>query len=119
MLLLLLACTGAGDSAKSDTDPTGSSTTCATLNSGTDWYWDGECPMMVTPCDIVVEGCSLSIDYEADGGMTMGMPYSGTISGSTISFADDDTVTGCVGTIVDADHVEGSCGDGCTFTLER
>ncbi len=121
LLLSLLACSGAGDSdAVADTDSSNANTgECAAVNSGTNWAWDGQCPQMVTPCDIVVDGCSLTIDYAADGGMTMGMPYSGTVSGTTVTFAAGDEVTGCVGTVVDADTIEGTCGDGCTFTLER
>lgn len=74
---------------------------------------------MRTPCDIVVTECSLTIDYSADGGMTMGMPYAGTIEGDTITFEDGDGVNGCVGTIEDADTVSGTCDGGCTFTLRR
>ena len=107
---------GRGDSDDSDTGTGGA---CAVLSSGDDWYWKGECPQMRTPCDIVVDGCSLTIDYSADGGMTMGMPYEATIEGDTITFADGDTVTGCVGTIEDADTVSGTCDGGCTFELQR
>ena len=135
--LLLLACAGGtktddsapntGDdtSANHETADTSSHETadsgpaCSTMNSGTDWAWTGECPQMRTPCDIVVDGCSLTIDYSADGGMTMGMPYSGTISGDTVTFGDDDSVTGCVGTIEDPDKVTGTCSNGCSFTLRR
>ncbi len=122
--LLLVACvTKDGDSAAGETgdtaDTTDTAPACATLNGGTDWAWQGECPQMRTPCDIVVSGCELAIDYAADGGMTMGMPYAGTIEGDTITFEDGDTVDGCVGTIEDADSVTGSCAGGCTFTLRR
>ena len=124
-LLALLACGAqtASDSAASDDSATGADTSveaaCATLNTGDNWAWQGECPQMRTPCDIVVTECSLAIDYAADGGMTMGMPYAGTITGSTITFEDGDEVTGCVGTIEDADTVSGTCSGGCTFTLRR
>lgn len=142
-LILLLACGGGtktDDSANSSTDDTSgggadsgdtdsadtnggdsadSTPTCSTLNSGDDWYWSGECPQMRTPCDIVVDGCSLTIDYAADGGMTMGMPYSATIEGSTVTFSDDNSVSGCVGTLESADKVTGTCSNGCTFTLRR
>lgn len=136
-LLLLLACTGdtktddtsdntgddsadtSQDTGDTDTGDTDTGPTCATLNSGDDWSFNGECPQMRTPCDIVVDGCSLTIDYAADGGMTMGMPYEGTIEGDTITFADGDSVTGCVGTIEDADTVSGTCDGGCSFTLRR
>ena len=89
------------------------------MNSGTDWKWEGECPQMRTPCDIVVKGCEVAIDYDADGGMTMGMPYAGTISGNTITFEDGDILTGCVGTLSDADNASGTCDDGCTWELSR
>lgn len=126
--LLFLGCaTSGGDtsdtssdtSADTSSDTSSDTASCSELSSGTDWAWTGECPQMPTPCDIVVTGCSLTIDYAADGGMTMGMPYAGTIEGDTVTFADDNGVTGCVGTILDADHVEGTCGDGCTFELAR
>ena len=74
---------------------------------------------MRTPCDIVVDGCSFTIDYEADGGMTMGMPTGGTIEGDTVTFTEDNGVTGCTETIIDADTVEGTCDGGCTYTLSR
>lgn len=98
-----------------DTDP-GS---CDPMSSGNDWAWSGQCPGMVTPCDITVDGCAVTIDYSADGGMTMGMPYSATISGSTVTFADDNTKSGCVGTLDDPDTITGTCDGGCTFTLSR
>ena len=114
-LLLFLACAGetktddsssnTGDDSADTTDDSGGADdsagetgpTCDAMSSGDDWYWNGECPQMRTPCDIVVDGCSLTIDYNADGGMTMGMPYEATIEGSTVTFADGDSMTGCVG----------------------
>lgn len=128
VLALLIACgtaTKAVDSAAADTSTTDTSTNgdtgaaCSVLNSGTDWAWLGECPQMRTPMDLVVTGCSLAIDYDADGGMTMGMPYAGTVSGSTVTFDAGDSVTGCTGTVVSADRIEGSCDGGCTYTLRR
>jgi len=104
----------AADDSADDTAPT-----CDPMTSGDDWAWLGECPQMRTPCDIVVDGCSLTIDYSADGGMTMGMPYSATIEGSTVTFSDDNSVSGCVGTLESADKVTGTCSNGCTFTLRR
>lgn len=127
-LILLYACIGgtkSDDSAPTsdDSDSGGADSdtgpACAALNSGDDWAWSGACPQMRTPCDIVVDGCSLAIDYSADGGMTMGMPYEATVSGDTITFADGDSVTGCEGTIEDADTVSGTCDGGCAFTLRR
>ena len=108
----------ADDTGGSSTD-TGTEANCATMSSGDDWKWNGECPQMRTPCDIVVTGCTFVIDYAADGGMTMGMPYAGSIDGSSIQFEDGDSVTGCTGTLEDADTISGSCDGGCTFTLER
>jgi hypothetical protein len=129
MLILLLACTGPAknesstESANDSTSdspvdsPADSTPLCESMSSGTDWAWNGECPQMRTPCDIVVTGCSFSIDYEADGGMTMGMPKSGTIADTTVTFGEEGAVKGCTGTLIDADHIEGSCSDGCTFEL--
>lgn len=114
-LTLLLACGTAGTTDSADA----SGAACATVTSADDWAWYGECPQMTTPVDLDVEGCALSLDYAADGGMTMGMPYAGTISGDTVTFEAGDTVTGCVGTVNGADRIEGTCGGGCTFTLRR
>jgi hypothetical protein len=112
--------TGELDSGPGDSSGgTDSEAACAEVTAGTDWAWSGQCPQMRTPCDIEVDGCSLTIDYEADGGMTMGMPYSATVEGDTITFADDNSVEGCTGTVLDADEIEGSCKGGCTYTLKR
>ena len=135
LTLLLLACTTGVDSADKATNDTADADTdtdadtdadtdtdtpaCATVNSGDDWAWSGECPQMTTPVLITVEECTMTLDYDAVGGMTMGMPYSATIEGDTVTFADDDTVDGCVGTVEDADRISGSCADGCTFRLRR
>lgn len=129
IITLLLACSGGGstdkdagaldDSAATDDTAEDTAPACAEMNSGEDWVWSGECPQMRTPCDIVVDGCALSIDYTADGGMTMGMPYAGTLAGSTVTFEDGDTVTGCVGTLESADKLTGTCDGGCTFTLRQ
>lgn len=132
-LYLLLACTGGadsnpkGDSDPANTDDTGATDTgdgdtapaCATVTPGEDWAWLGECPRMTTPVVIAVESCALTLDYDAVGGMTMGMPYSATISGDAVTFAGDNSVTGCVGTVETADQITGSCDGGCTFTLSR
>lgn len=116
----LFACTTTSDSSKTtDSGGTDSTPGCATVNAGDDWAWDGGCPMMPTPVVIAVSGCDLTLDYDAVGGMTMGMPYSGTVSGTTVTFADDDSVTGCVGTVESADSISGTCDGGCDFTLAR
>lgn len=133
LLALLIACSagttnsgttdsGAADSADSADTDTGTGDTgpaCATMNSGDDWAWSGECPGMTTPVVISVDGCALTLDYDAVGGMTMGMPYSATIEGDVVTFADDNGVDGCVGTVDTADKITGSCADGCTFKLKR
>jgi hypothetical protein len=110
---------GAGDTADTDTGSGDTAPACATVNSGDDWAWSGECPQMNTPVVITVEGCALALDYDAVGGMTMGMPYSATIEGDVVTFADDNGVDGCVGTVDTADKITGSCADGCTFKLKR
>lgn len=130
-LVLLFACstgsstdtpddTSQADSA--DTADTGSgdtAPTCSTVSPGDDWAWSGECPGMTTPVVVEVDGCTLTLDYDAVGGMTMGMPYSATIEGDAVTFADDNGVDGCVGTVETADKITGSCADGCTFKLKR
>lgn len=103
-----------GADSDSETDPA-----CVEVNSGDDWAWSGECPQMATPVVITVDGCELALDYDAVGGMTMGMPYSGMIDGDQVTFADDNGVEGCSGTVKDADTITGSCGDGCTYKLRR
>ncbi len=109
-----------GDTGNTDTGKTDTGTlACASLSTGDDWAWNGQCPQMRTPCDIVADGCAFTIDYAADGGMTMGMPTGGTIAGDTVTFSEDNGVTGCTGTVIDADTVEGTCDGGCTFTLSR
>lgn len=131
LTLLLLACatgtdsTDKADSGAADTadtaDTSGGDTApaCSTVNSGDDWAWSGECPGMTTPVAITVDGCAMTLDYDSVGGMTMGMPYSATIDGDTVTFADDDSVDGCVGTVETADKITGSCDGGCTFKLKR
>lgn len=126
--LLLLACTGSKESAPvdsskntdsqgtTDTGPTDSTPLCESMTSGEDWAWEGECPQMTTPCEIVVTGCGFTIGYSS--GMTMGMPSGGSIAGTAVSFTGG-SVRGCEGTLEDADHISGSCASGCTFTLSR
>lgn len=111
--------TSADSSADSGTTDSPTAPACATVSSGTEWAWYGECPQMTTPCDLVVDGCSITIDYEADGGMTMQMPGSGIIEGDTITFGNERSVTGCVGTVESPDSISGSCDSGCTFTLRQ
>ncbi len=117
--LLFTACAGMTDMDHDDTSGGDTNTAaCSTVNSGDNWAWNGECPQMKTPCDLVVTGCEIAIDYTADGGMTMDMPKNGTVAGDTVTF-DDNGVSGCVGTVLSADEIEGTCDGGCTFTLKR
>lgn len=107
-LTLLFACARSDDS-------------CG-VNAGKDWYWSGSCPQMVTPCDLVCSDGTLTIDYEADGGMTMGMPFSATVEGTNVVFEDGDTVLDCQGAVLDEDTIAGSCASGaerCDFILVR
>ena len=108
---------GSQDTSAEDTNAEDSGSTCDPMNSGEDWGFRGQCPGMQTPCEILVDACSLTITYSS--GMTMGMPYAGTIEGDAITFEDGDSVTGCVGTLEDADNVSGTCDGGCEFTLRR
>lgn len=127
--LLLLACTGSkGETGTLHTGETGETTetgdtggnepACATVNPGDNWAWNGECPQMRTPVVIAVSDCTLTLDYDAVGGMTMGMPYSATVSGDQMTFDDGDSVSGCVGTVESADEITGTC-DGCDYTLKQ
>lgn len=139
LAVFLLACSGdapndtanADDSAAdadtdtdtdADTDSDGDSDTgpeCATVEPGDDWAWSGQCSQMGTPVVITVDGCELTLDYSSVGGMTMGMPFSATVEGDIVTFADDNGVDGCVGTVERADKITGTCEDGCTFSLKR
>lgn len=126
LALFLAACSGTSDSSADDSSPhdssadtdTDSGAACATITPGDDWAWDGECPGMTTPVSIAVDGCNLTLDY-GNGGMTMGMPYDATVSGSDVTFGDGDSVTGCTGTVESADKITGSCDGGCTYKLKR
>lgn len=121
LLLTLFACPTTTDTGSTKDSDTAVAAECSELTSATDWYWDGACPQMITPCDIAVTDCSLVIDYTTtDDGMTMGMPYDGVIDGDTITFGqgEDWGPTDCVGTIISPDEVTGTC-NGCDFTLKR
>jgi hypothetical protein len=132
LALLLLACSdkssddsgnaadgGTADGGTADGGTAdGGSGECTAINDG-NWAWRGECPQMGTPVVIAVDGCALALDYDAVGGMTMGMPYAGTLGVDTVVFDDGDSVGGCVGDILGPDEIEGSCDGGCTYTLEQ
>lgn len=86
------------------------------------WQWSGDCPQMITPCDLVCSDGTLTIDYEADGGMTMGMPYSATVEGTNVVFEDGDSVGGCTGVIANDGNILGQCSTPngtCDFLLYR
>lgn len=145
LLLLLVACGGgdpkdtggddtAADTGSADTDTGESADTADTAeDTGTeelpvvcgvtvaeDWAFYGECPRMRTPCEIwVADEATCAFDVTYSSGMTMDMPYSFTVAGDTVTFGDDNGITGCVGTLQGPDYVSGTCADGCTFTLER
>lgn len=123
LLPLLFACTGTSkestttdDSSATDDSSESEAPGCDAMTAGEDWTWEGECPQMLTPCEIQVEGCSIIIGYKS--GMTMDMPRGGEIVGNTITFTDSG-IAGCVGTLEDANNVSGTCDGGCTFTLYR
>jgi hypothetical protein len=104
----------------SDTDTDADTDTaaggCSTVSSGEDWAWDGDCPGMYTPCEIVVSDCSFTITYSS--GMSMGMPTGGTIAEDVVTFSGG-SVAGCTGNVMDADTIEGTCQGGCSYTLSR
>lgn len=113
LLVLLGACgEGAPPEVVVDTD-----LPCDVLRSGDDWAFTGECPQMMTPCEVEFDACKLHITYSS--GMTMGMPFKATIEGDVVTFKDGDVVTGCVGTIESKNLVTGTCDGECSFTLER
>lgn len=116
-VVMVWACTEGGKEPEVDT-PAETDPPCSRLRGGDDWAFDGECPQMHTPCEVAVDGCALTISYEATG-MTMGMPYAATIDGDLVTFEDGDLLEGCTGTVLDARTIEGSCAGGCTFSLSR
>lgn len=81
-----------------------------------DWWWWGECPEMGTPTGIRMTDCAMTLAY---GPMDMGMPYSATVEGDRVTFADGENRTGCVGFVVSADEIDGYCDGRCTFELKR
>ncbi len=115
-LVWLAGCASGTDGTTTDdtTETTVPEPPCVALNPG-DWVFKGECPQMRTPLVMTVDACEITLDYSGTG-MTMGMPFAGTVDGDQITFDDGDGVTGCVGTVEAADSVTGTC-DGCTFSL--
>lgn len=100
-----------------DTGTTATPPSCDAVNPGTDWAWNGACPQMLTACEIEVTDCELTIAYSS--GMSMGMPTGAVVSASEVTFNAAGSVDGCVGTVIDADSIEGTCAGGCAFTLSR
>jgi hypothetical protein len=79
------------------------------------WTMGGSCLGMDMPGTLTLEedGCSFTL---GDWTMAMDVPTGGTVSGSEV------TLTGsgweeCTGTLA-GDAIEGSCPDGCAFTLD-
>ena len=138
LLLLLIACgsaertreggTDTGDTAEETAADTTSDTADSTdsapladpvcgVRPAEDWWWDGACPKMPTPCIVTMSGCAMTIDYPSI--MDMGMPYAGTVDGKQVAFADGAAQTGCRATLVSPDRMTGTCASGCTFELYR
>jgi hypothetical protein len=51
--------------------------------------------------------------------MDMGLPEGAMVDGSAVTFDDGDSVTGCEGTVEDANTLSGTCDGECSWTLER
>ncbi len=115
-LLFASACSGSvADNTDSD-DTDGSSAACEEVTAGDDWAWSGTCIGMTMGCEIERDGCELTITCS---GMDMGLPESAMVDGTTVMFDDGDDVTGCEGTVEDANTLNGTCDGDCSWTLER
>lgn len=115
-LLLLSACSGGTSDTDGTADTDAGSAACDEVAAGDDWAWSGSCIGMTMGCEIVRDGCELTITCS---GMDMGLPESAMVDGSTVMFEDGDDVTGCEGTVEDANTLSGSCDGDCSWTLER
>jgi len=115
-LLLSSACSGGDDDMEGMDDTDGSSAACDEVTAGDDWAWSGSCIGMTMACEIMRDGCGLTISCS---GMDMGLPESAMVDGSAVMFDDGDDVTGCEGTVEDANTLSGTCDGGCSWTLER
>lgn len=114
-LLLLSACSG-GTSDTDGTADTDGSAACDEVAAGDDWAWSGSCIGMTMGCEIVRDGCELTITCS---GMDMGLPEGAMVDGSAVTFDDGDSVTGCEGSVEDANTLSGTCDGECSWTLER
>ena len=119
LLAALAACSG-DKTTPSGTGETGtpstSSTACEPVTAGDDWAWSGTCIGMTMGCEVVVDGCALTVTCS---GMDMGLPESATVDGADVTFDDGASLSGCVGTVEDPNTVTGTCDGGCDWTLER
>jgi hypothetical protein len=87
---------------------------CDALTEGA-WTLDGSCIGMPMPHTLTLEedGCSFTL---GEWTMPMTVPTGGTVSGAelTLDWPDQDA---CTGTLTDGTSVEGTCADGCGFTM--
>jgi hypothetical protein len=87
---------------------------CEPVTAGT-WTMGGSCLGMSMPTTLSVDadGCSFTL---GDWTMAMDVPEGGTVTDSEVTLSGsgwDD----CTGTLA-GDSIEGTCADGCSFTLE-
>ena len=114
---LLFACNG-GDTNDTDVADTDADTdvtpACDTITEGS-WDASGSCFGMSMSADLTLgeDGCSFTLD---NWNMNMSTPDGGTISGSDVTMTGDNW-DDCTGTL-DGDQIEGTCTDGCVFTME-
>lgn len=115
-VLLSPACSGGGGDTDGMDDTDAAAAACDVVRAGGDWTWSGSCIGMTMGCEIVRDGCELTITCS---GMEMGLPESATVDGAVVTFDDGDDVTGCEGTVEDPNTLSGTCDGGCSWTLER
>jgi hypothetical protein len=115
-LLLISACSGGANDTDGTNDTDAESSACDEVTAGDDWAWSGSCIGMTMGCEIVRDGCELTITCS---GMDMGLPEGAMVDGSAVTFDDGDSVTGCEGTVEDANTLSGTCDGECSWTLER
>jgi hypothetical protein len=112
-LVRMSACSGgANDTNGTDAE----SSACDEVTAGDDWAWSGSCIGMTMGCEVVSDGCGLTITCS---GMDMGLPEAATVDGSAVMFDDGDSVAGCEGTVEDPNTLNGTCDGECSWTLER
>jgi hypothetical protein len=112
MRWMMLAVAGlAGCSGGKDGEEPGE---CEPMTAGS-WTMDGSCLGMAMPAVLTLEedGCSFTL---GEWTMAMAVPSGGTVSGDQVTLTGDGW-TECTGTLA-GDAVEGTCPDGCGFTLD-